>query len=125
MIKYIDDSKLYACNFSKKLIEQTAVFELPQHSNSIRYAGVIIHQSQISKNLKRYWYFAGENKIHLVNNLNNETKKKSVRSIYTRRIGTVVRPKINKAFEIGVVHLNFKRMINNLEVKPLIAKKIV
>lgn len=79
----------------------------------------------MTKNLKRYWYFASENKIYLVNNLNSEGKKKSVRSIFTRRIGTVVKPKVNKGFELGVVHLNFRRMINNMEVKPLIAKKIV
>ncbi len=79
----------------------------------------------MTKNLKRYWYFASENKIYLVNNLNNDKKKKSVRSIFTRRIGTVIKPKVNKVFELGVVHLNFRRMINNMEVKPLIAKKIV
>jgi hypothetical protein len=79
----------------------------------------------VTKNLKRYWYFASENKIYLVNNLNNDKKKKSVRSIFTRRIGTVIKPKVNKVFELGVVHLNFRRMINNMEVKPLIAKKIV
>jgi hypothetical protein len=99
--------------------------ELPEGSNSIRYGGVIIHQSQVTKNLKRYWFFASENKIYLVNNLNSEKKKKSVRSIFTRRIGTVIKPKVNKAFELGVVHLNFRRMISNMEVKPLIAKKIV
>jgi len=57
--------------------------------------------------------------------LNNANKKKSIRSIYTRQIGTIVKPKLNKAFELGMVHLNFRRMINNMEVKPLIAKKIV
>ncbi len=86
---------------------------------------MIIHQSQVTKNLKRYWYFASDNKIYLVNNLNSVNKKKSIRSIFTRRIGTIVKPKINKSYEIGVVHLNFKRMINNMEIKPLIAKKIV
>lgn len=75
--------------------------------------------------MKKYWYFATENKVFLVNNLNNPNKKKSIRSIYTRQIGTIVKPKLNKAFEIGMVHLNFRRMINNMEVKPLIAKKIV
>jgi hypothetical protein len=75
--------------------------------------------------MKRYWYFASENKIFLVNNLNSLTKKKSIRSIYTRRIGTVIKPKVNKSFELGIVHLNFRRMINNMEIKPLIAKKIV
>jgi hypothetical protein len=79
----------------------------------------------VTKNLKRYWYFASENKIHLVNNLNSQTKKKSIRSIFTRRIGTVIKPRVNKSFEIGVVHLNFRRMINGMEIKPLIAKKIV
>jgi hypothetical protein len=48
--------------------------------------------------MKKYWYFATENKIILVNNLNNESKKKRTRTIYTRQIGTIFKPRVNKAY---------------------------
>lgn len=98
IIKYVGDNNLYACSFEKKSIEQSQLLALPSHSSEFRYGGVIIHQSQVSKNMKKYWYFATENKVFLINNLNNPNKKKSIRSIFTRQIGTIVKPKLNKAF---------------------------
>lgn len=59
---------------------------------------MIVHESQVTKNHKKYWYFANENKVFIVNNLNTDNKRKVVRSIYTRQIGTVVKPRVNKSF---------------------------
>jgi len=88
------------------------LIKFPTHK--IRFGGVISHRSQKTKKLRKYWYFASEGKVYVVNNLNHANKKRKIRVKATRRIGCVIKSTGNKNWILGAVCMNFSKMVDEM-----------
>ena len=80
---------------------------------------------QLKTNLKKYWYGVSQGKIVIIPNLHKNGKKK-IRVKQTDRIAQTIKPNgKHLKCNLAIIPFNFKRMIDELPLKPIFTKKII
>lgn len=125
IMQYFGNPSLY--KFSLEEEKETELVKLPV--SLIRFGGWLHNVSkmdkQVKSKLKKYWFGVSEGKVVVVTNLHKDGKKK-VRVRQTDRIAQVIKPNCKAlGCSLALIPYNFRRMMDELPVKPVFSKKIV